>query len=234
MPRPCFPPAPLPPMRPTFLSPPCAAPSSSPPCAAATLPPFARLSPVRAALPRRYAGPSLRFASLGGWPPPLRPRPRRSRGWARPAPGAGLPRPAVTPSASTAGLRVELARRRSLACASGVALGGHAGLCPAGKAARVKIGGVLRGVLPRSSALRASGGGARGDAVRGSPPRAQPRLRSALGLRPRLRASFKSAETADFQRRLSVRAFPDHFSGSFRRFGGYKCPPRLHFTQKMA
>jgi len=33
-------------------------------------------------------------------------------------------------------------------CASGVALG-------------VKIGGVLRGVLPRSSALRASGGGAR-------------------------------------------------------------------------
>jgi len=53
------------------------------------------------------------------------------------------------------------------------------------------------------------------------------------GYRPRLRASFKSAETADFQRRLSVRAFPGHFSGSFRRFGGYKCPPRLHFTQKM-
>jgi len=51
-------------------------------------------------------------------------------------------------SGSTAGLRVELARWRSLACASGVALG-------------VKIGGVLRGVLPRSSALRASGGGAR-------------------------------------------------------------------------
>jgi len=50
---------------------------------------------------------------------------------------------------------------RSLASASGVALGGHAGLCPSGKAARVKIGGVLRGVLPRSSALRASGGGAR-------------------------------------------------------------------------
>ncbi len=38
---------------------------------------------------------------------------------------------------------------RSLASASGVALGGHAGLVlatgPAGKAARVKIGGVLRG-----------------------------------------------------------------------------------------
>ena len=43
---------------------------------------------------------------------------------------------------------MELARWRSLASASGVALG-------------VKIGGVLRGVLPRSSALRASGGGAR-------------------------------------------------------------------------
>ena len=81
--------------------------------------------------------------------------------------------------------------------------------------------------------LRASGGGARGDAVRGSPPRAQPRLRSALGLRPRLRASFNPPD-GGFQRRLSVRAFPGHFSGSFRRFGGYKCPPRLHFTQKMA
>ena len=92
-------------------------------CAAATLPPFARLPPIRAALPRRYAGPSLRFASLGGWPPPLRPQTRRWRGVARPSPGAGLPRPAVTPSASTAGLRVELARWRSLASASGVALG---------------------------------------------------------------------------------------------------------------
>jgi len=124
-------------LRPTFLS----------PFRRAFLkPPFARLSPLRAALPRRYGCPSLRS---GGWPPPLRPQPSRSRGWARPAPGAGLPRPAVTPAASTAGLRVELARWRSLASASGVALG-------------VKIGGVLRGVLPRSSALRASGGGARG------------------------------------------------------------------------
>jgi len=63
--------------------------------------------------------------------------------------GLAIPRPAVTPPASTAGLRVELARWRSLASASGIALG-------------VKIGGGLRGVLPRSSALRASGGGARG------------------------------------------------------------------------
>ena len=153
-------------------------------CAAATLPPFARLPPLRAALPRRYGCTSLRSG-------PGRPRFGHSpaaraagRGLRR---GLAIPRPAVTPSASTAGLRVELARWRSLASASGVALG-------------VKIGGVhhassvvLRGVLPRSSALRASGGGARGDAVRGSPPRAQPRLRSALRLRLRLRASFKSA-----------------------------------------
>ena len=199
------------------------------------MPPLRR--PCLAPFARRFAplrGSSLRFASLGlrdarapstrprfrtlaarcatrGWPPPLRPQPSRSRGWARPAPGAGLPRPAVTPAASTAGLRVELARWRSLASASGVALG-------------VKIGGVLRGVLPRSSALRASGGGARGDAVRGSPPRAQPRLRSALGLRPRLRASFKSAETADFQRRLSVRAFQGHFLGKIGRFWAYGGP----------
>jgi len=108
---------------------------------------------------------------------------------------------------------------RSLASASGVALGGHAGLCPAGKAARVKIGGVLRGVLPRSVALRASGGGARLDAVRGSSPRAQPRLRSALGLRPRLRASFKSAEDGGFPTPLVRPRLPRPFFGSFGRSG---------------
>jgi len=88
-------------------------------------------------------------------------RPRFGHGPAASAAGRGLrrglaiPRPAVTPAASTAGLRVELARWRSLASASPKGLG-------------VKIGGVhhassvvLRGVLPRSSALRASGGGAR-------------------------------------------------------------------------
>ena len=183
-------------------------------------PPLRGLPPVRAALPRRYAGPSLRFASLGDS------RPRFGHGPAADAAGRGLRRGLafLAPPSRLRRPRLgsgwnSLAGARS-PCASGVALG-------------VKIGGVLRGVLPRSSALRASGGGARGDAVRGSPPRAQPRLRSALGLRPRLRASFKSAETADFQRRLSVRAFQGHFSGSFRRFGGYKCPPRLHFTQKM-
>ena len=40
--------------------------------------------------------------------------------------------------------------------------------------------------------------------------------------------------TADFQRRLSVRAFPSRFLGSIRRLGGYEGPPRLHFTQKPA
>ena len=64
------------------------------------------------------------------------------------------------------------------------------------------------------------------------PPRAQPRLRSALGLRPRLRASFKSAETADFQRRLSVRAFPGHFSALSGAPGPKNGPPRPHFTKK--
>ena len=207
--------APLPPLRPAFLSPFCAAllkpplgRSAFPSCAA--FPPYARRCRAAALIlaPLRVARDS---------------RPRFGHGPAADAAGRGLRRGRL--SSPLARLRVELARG---------ALARHAGLCPSGKAARVKIGGVLRGVLPRSSALRASGGGARGDAVRGSPPRAQPRLRSALRLRLRLRASFKSAETADFQRRLSVRAFQGHFSGSFRRFGGYKCPPRLHFTQKMA
>ena len=44
------------------------------------------------------------------------------------------------------------------------------------------------------------------------------------GYRLRLRASFKSAETADFQRRLSVRAFQGHFLGKIGRFGAYGGP----------
>ena len=94
----------------------------------------------------------LRFAREG--PPPLAatapPLTRRGAALA----GAALPR-------RWRGCGWNSLAVRSLASASGVALGGHAGLCPAGKAARVEIGGVLRGVLPRSSALRASGGGAR-------------------------------------------------------------------------
>ena len=80
------------------------------------------------------------WALLGDGRPRWRPRPRRWRG------GRGLGR--GRPSSPRSRLRVELARG---------ALARHAGLCPAGKAARVKIGGVhhassgvLRGVLPRS------------------------------------------------------------------------------------
>ena len=74
--------------------------------------------------------------------------------------GLGRGRPSSPLFAAAGGTRsLALARL----CLGRSALGTHAGLCPpsAGKAARVKIGGVLRGVLPRSSALRASGGGAR-------------------------------------------------------------------------
>ena len=81
---------PLPPIaRPSFaprrrvrLKPPLGRPL----CAAASRPPLPGL-PRRGAA-RRYAGPSP-LARLGGWPPPLRPLPRRWRGVARPAPGAG-------------------------------------------------------------------------------------------------------------------------------------------------
>ena len=105
-------------------------------------------------------------------------------------------------------------------CASGVALG-------------VKIGGVLRGVLPRSSALRASGGGARGDAVRGSPPRAQPRLRSALRLRLRLRASFKSAEDGGFPTPLVRPRLSRPFFGLISALWGLKMPPAPPFHPKI-
>ncbi len=203
-----LPPCAAPPLRPLPFPPPPRLPHAppAPPHAA----PLARPSPLRAALPRRYADPRSASRRSGIAAPASATAPPLTRLGAACARGLAILAPP-----SRLGVhgwaRVELARGRSLASASGVALGKRLG---------VKIGGVLRGVLPRSSALRASGGGARGDAVRGSPPRAQPRLRSALRLRLRLRASFKSAETADFQRRLSVRAFPGHFSGSFRRFGG--------------
>ena len=137
----------LPPIaRPSF--PPAAATASSPPCAAATLPSFARLPPVRAALSRRYADPRSASLRSGDGRPRFGHGPAAGAAWRGLRRGLAIPRPAVTPAASTAGLRVELARWRSLASASPKGLG-------------VNIGGVLRGVLPRSSALRASGGGAR-------------------------------------------------------------------------
>ena len=122
---------------------------------------------------------------------------------------------------------MELARWRSLASASGVALG-------------VKIGGVLRGVLPRSLGrlrrLRPAGFGwgrarecgTRQLAASPTPPPIRARAYALAYAHRSIRL------TADFQRRLSVRAFPGRFWGSFWRFGGYKCPPRRHFTQKMA
>ena len=70
MPRPSFTPAPR---SPHAADLPC------PPAAAAFLAAFSRGAAAPLWMP---------LASLGGWPPPLRPRPRRWRGWAR-APGAG-------------------------------------------------------------------------------------------------------------------------------------------------
>ena len=71
-------------------------------CAAATLPPFARLPPLRAALPRRYADP--RSASLRSGDG----RPRFGHGPAAGAAWRGLGRGG--PSSPLARLRVELAR----------------------------------------------------------------------------------------------------------------------------
>jgi len=205
MPRPCFPPC----ARPAF--PPTAAPSSSPPCAAATLPPFARPSPRT----RGAAAPLwMPLASLGGMA----------------APASATAPPLARLGAACAGgwaprrflrlgwISLVPRLRDSLACASGVALGGHAGLCPSGKAARVKIGGVLRGVLPRSSAGfgwgRARECGTRQLAASPTPPPIRARATPSLTRVVRIRL------TADFQRRLSVRAFQGHFSGSFGCFGG--------------
>ena len=133
---------------PPCARPPAAAPTSSPLCArrcrAATL----TLAPLRVArdtrCPRSFHAPSL--------PPPrgaLRHsghRPGSGHSPAACAAGRGLRTGLGTSppssrhtswSGSTAGLRVELARLRSLASASAKGLG-------------EKIGGVLRGVLPRS------------------------------------------------------------------------------------
>ena len=122
--------------RPSF--PPSAAPSSSPPCAAATLPPFARPSPLtRAALPRRYADPRSASRRSGLAAPASATAQPLARlgaacagGWPFLAPPSRLRRPRLGSGWNS------LAGARS-PCASGVALG-------------VKIGGVLRGVLPRS------------------------------------------------------------------------------------
>ena len=96
--------------------------------------------PLRAALPRRYADPRSASLRSGIAAPASATAPPLTRLGAACA-GGGCPR-------RWRGCGWNSLAVRSLASASGVALG-------------VKIGGVLRGVLPRSSALRASGGGAR-------------------------------------------------------------------------
>ena len=209
-------------------------------CAAATLPPFARPSPLtRAALPRRYADP--RSASLRSGDG----RPRFGHGPAADAAGRGLRRGRLSSPRQHAcgvlgGLRVELAR---------------------GALARLRLGRCPRrprGPVPcgQSGPREDRRGSSRRSAALSWPPAAAPPCGLRVGARAEMRYAAARREptpppiraqatpsltrvvqirlTADFQRRLSVRAFPGHFSGSFRRFGGYKCPPRLHFTQKMA
>jgi hypothetical protein len=141
-------------------------PIGPPHCAAASRPPCRDLqaAPHRRGASRRYAGPSP-LARLGGWPPPLRPQPRRWRGVARPAPGAGQSSPRRHPDSlrgrdprlgsgwnSLAGARSPPPRPDS----SRSGLGDHAGLCPpsAGKAARVRSGGGPPAFLPRRRTCR--------------------------------------------------------------------------------
>ncbi len=98
-------------MRPTFLAPRC----RGLPQAPLRPPPFARLPPVRATLPRRYADPRSASLRSGDGRPRFGHSPAAGAAWRGLRRGLAIPRPAVTPSASTAGLRVELARWRSLA-----------------------------------------------------------------------------------------------------------------------
>ena len=97
MPPPSSPRARLPPMRPTHLSSPLRPP-----------PPY---SLSRCGALRRYGCPSLRS---GDGRPRFGHGPAAGAAWRGLRRGLAIPRPAVTPSASTAGLRVELARPDSL------------------------------------------------------------------------------------------------------------------------
>jgi len=100
-----------------------------PPCAAATLPPFARPFPLtRAALPRRYADPRSASRRSGIAAPASATAPPLTRLGAACA-GGGCPR-------RWRGCGWNSLAVRSLASASGVALGGHAGLCPLARAKR--------------------------------------------------------------------------------------------------
>ena len=140
----------------------------------------------------------------------------------RPAHGAGH-LAAVIPTHFVVGIhgwtRVELARLRSLASAFIPTLQGrdsatHADLCPpsAGRAARVKIGGVLRGVLPRSSLRVGARAEMRYAARRREPnPASDPRSSRHFVVGTRLRAPFKSAENGEFPTALVRPRLPRPF-----------------------
>ena len=93
------------------------------------LSPHAAATPQAAALPRRYADPRSAARRSGIAAPATATAPPLTRLGAACA-GGCCPR-------RWRGCGWNSLAVRSLASASGVALGGHAGLCPAGKAARV-------------------------------------------------------------------------------------------------
>jgi len=84
-------------LRPTFLSPLCRD-LLKPPCAAATLSSFARLPPVRAALPRRYADPRSASRRSGDGRPRFGHGPAAGAAWRGLRRGLAIPRPAVIPT----------------------------------------------------------------------------------------------------------------------------------------
>ncbi len=217
------------------------------------MPPLRRTyqAPIGAALPRRYARSSLRFASLGirdARAPSTRHRfrPLAARCATRdtaPAPATAPPltrlgaacargwatSPAVIPTHFVVGIhgwaRVELAHLRSLASASAKGLGNRsAGFTTLPAWFFAAISRAL--VLPTTKRVGRLRVGARAEmryaAARREPnPASDPRSSRHLswsGLAYARRSN--PPRTAVFQRRLSVRAFPGHFPGSFRRFGG--------------
>ncbi len=109
------PPAPRPPLRPTFLSPLCRDLLKPPLAPPLRCPPLRGRPPLHAALPRRYADPRSASRRSGDGRPRFGHGPAADAAWRGLRRGLAIPRPAVTPAASTAGLRVELARWRLLA-----------------------------------------------------------------------------------------------------------------------
>ena len=154
--------------------------------------------------------------------------------------GLAIPRPAVIPTHFVVGIHGwapgGLASRHT-------SWSGRArlrlGRCPRRKDRRgsCRHGGILRGGFSRAllaacggSALRASGGGARGDAVRGRIRREPNPASDPRSSRHALRSGLTYARrtnpprTADLRWRLSVRAFQAHFSFKIGRFGAQNGP----------